>query len=98
MSDLINRQAAIDAIYQALYQHDEEYDDRSSYGVILDAEKNLKQLQSAEPKRERGGWIRLYKDNYKCSVCGSWWQNENDIAEDFKFCPNCGSFNGGEEE
>jgi DNA-directed RNA polymerase subunit RPC12/RpoP len=48
-------------------------------------------------KRRKGKWVKLYAGNYKCSECGAWWGNDdNKMVEDFKFCPNCGSYNGGE--
>ena len=50
---------------------------------------------------KRGKWIKLYAGNYKCSVCGDWWGNDdNEMAEDFNYCPNCGARmreDGGEE-
>ena len=46
-----------------------------------------------QPTAERvGKWIELYAGNYKCSVCGDWWGNDNnEMVEDFKYCPNCGA-------
>lgn len=46
-------------------------------------------------ENKEGHWIRIYKGNYKCSNCGDWWgwdeDGENEMIEDFKYCPNCGS-------
>lgn len=53
-------------------------------------------LPSEEPKT--GHWVEGYADElhllatYTCSECG------NMELSGSKFCPNCGSFNGGEEE
>ncbi len=47
----------------------------------------------------RGNWVKLYAGNYKCSECGDWWSNDdNEMVEDFKFCPNCGADMRGEQE
>ena len=47
---------------------------------------------------ETGRWIKLYAGNYKCSVCGDWWGNDdNEMVEDFKYFPYCGAKMEGEE-
>ena len=52
-----------------------------------------------EPERKKGKWIKLPAGNYKCSECGDWWGNDdNEMIKNFKFCPNCGSYNGGDTE
>lgn len=40
-----------------------------------------------------GEWIHLYKSNYRCSVCGSWFvfEDENNPYEDGRFCSYCGA-------
>lgn len=50
-------------------------------------------------KRKKGKWIGGPKDGIeamffkpKCSVCGF------ESADGKNYCPNCGSFNGGEDE
>ena len=89
LTDLINRQDAIEAL------------DTGLWGVEWDkalATAMLKDLPSAERK---GKWIdmntstTMYMPRYKCSICGNWANHSN-------YCPNCGSYNGadmrGEEE
>lgn len=45
----------------------------------------------AEPVRH-GHWKKLYTNNYKCSVCGSWWTDNGDTyLIEFNYCPNCGA-------
>lgn len=52
----------------------------------------LNAMPTIEPERKKGKWIKLYAGNYKCSECGDWWGNDNnEMIEDFKFCPNCGA-------
>ena len=104
MNDLISRQAAIDDIVDRLDRlkysqfgtstfHDGIAD---GYARII---SDLKLLPPAEPERKKGKWIKLYAGNYKCSVCGDWWGNDdNEMVEDFKYCPNCGADMRGEQE
>lgn len=41
---------------------------------------------------QHGHWERLYANNYKCSVCGSWWTDDGDTyLIEFNYCPNCGA-------
>jgi hypothetical protein len=51
---------------------------------------------SVTPMPKMGKWIGVNPmvDTLMCSECG-----ENIISEEFKsnYCPNCGSYNGGEE-
>ena len=45
--------------------------------------------------RKKGKWIEIkYTFHHKCSNCK--WINNADSG--YNFCPNCGSYNGGEEE
>jgi len=87
MSDLISRQEAIRLAEQGQIQGFEWQF------------KKLCTLPSAEPERKKGKWIE-YTDcegksrRITCDQCGheEWnWLNPN-------FCPNCGSYNGGEQE
>lgn len=108
MSDLIDRQAAIDAL--------NEYFDRigklkrrgltkGEKAISLDTVGTIKTLPPAEPKR--GKWIRtgsgsLY-DNYECSECGKApkWECMGDNRWKIAFtdfCPNCGADMRGEQD
>lgn len=62
------------------------------------------------PQRMRGRWIGCdNSDHWKCSVCGTraafWFSEESSSEVDLDmsewlsdFCPNCGSYNGGEQD
>lgn len=56
-----------------------------------------KELYKPEPERKKGKWLmngEIYGHMYwRCSQCGE----EVDYIG-ANFCPNCGSFNGGEED
>ena len=86
MSDLINRQAAMDGINE--YMVGKRCDTDGTMMARLINELVIKQLPTIQPKR--GKWIDLrikeevYGEMYKCSVCGDF---------DFGgcFCPNCGA-------
>ena len=83
MSDTISRQAAIDAFEDTTFTKNE-------------IRRRLSDLPSAQPERKKGKWINrslniLYPEweRYTCSACGKHSYN-------YDFCPNCGSYNGGE--
>lgn len=59
----------------------------------------IKKMPTVEPQRMRGKWVKLYEGNYKCSECGDWWGNDdNDMVENFHYCPNCGAWMEGAED
>ena len=93
MDDLITRQAAIDATW-----FEPSYTD--PLNVLTEVRDRLKALPSAQPERKKGKWILECDaegegDNlYRCPECGCNYScQEYDIPN---FCPNCGSYNGGE--
>lgn len=53
----------------------------------------LEQMPAADVAEVRHGrWEELYENNYKCSVCGSWWTcEETPIESGMSYCPNCGA-------
>ena len=95
MSDTISRQAAIDATWE-----EPSYTD--PLNVLTEVRDRLKALPSAQPERKKGKWILECDaegegDNlYRCPECGCNYScQEYDIPN---FCPNCGSYNGGESD
>lgn len=94
MSDLIDRQAAIDEI-KALY----EWHDTVTEDMAVD---HLNRLPSAGP-RPRGRWrpnfIYHYEDRFVCSVCGRSYKVDTCMGKPiWDFCPNCGADMRGEEQ
>lgn len=88
--DCISRQDAINA-----FEPDHPVDWYTT--MIVDV---LENLPSAEPERKKGEWIEIDDDRIsgRCSICG--WEAllyEDDVVG-MNFCPNCGSYNGGEQE
>ena len=100
MSDLISRQAAIDALRYAQHRFTVA-DEAGGMGTVkwsedviyfAVAEKVLADLPSAQPKR--GRWEeRFVKEGspffwrrFYCSACGDWTTHGES-----KFCPNCGA-------
>lgn len=81
MSDLISRQAAIDAVSDACFE---------LRGVFGRCEDVLKALPSAQLERKIGRWEYLDYGgfgNFHCTACG-----EICICNgDYDFCPNCGA-------
>ena len=97
MNDLISRQAAIDALDVLCQEHRyripgkrETYSPyNEAWQDALDrAEGAIGNLPSAQPEREKGAWIKLYRgtiaEGLHCSVCG-----KHGYRSDF--CPNCGA-------
>lgn len=87
-SDTISRQAAIDAAVEAADEWDGGYS-RSREEIIT---LKLRMLPSAN---KSGHWVmnpsEVAGDGYYiCSNCN------NDVYDATDFCPNCGSYNGGE--
>ena len=63
-------------------------------GYMYASKGEIDKLPSVTPQEQRKGhWINTanprMSDNIVCSECGY------DSIADFKFCPNCGSYNGG---
>ena len=101
MSDLISRQAAIDALAEA--------DAKKGWKQLKFSEmqKCILELPSAEPKK--GKWIKIKNHHYgthhdfdyytiRCSVCGDRPEKAWHLTA---YCPNCGSRmleEGGEDD
>ena len=88
MSDLISRQSAIEVASRECHE---------LRGLFSDIEHGLKELPSAQ---KTGHWRRIPMAcygggtiiEYECSEC----EEHNIIDSDF--CPNCGSYNGGDSD
>ena len=79
MSDLISRQAAIDALHMHLM-----------YRMGTDSNKKrldewINNLPSAQPERKTGRWTKIHWKAFRCSECN----RLSEFCTDF--CPNCGS-------
>ena len=100
MSDLISRQAAIDALDGEITVTGRANAEavRGYANLVCD---RIKRLPSAQPKRKTGRWIYgehdvTMCDGYHCSECGFFvpWDYKRkfiDFIKDYNFCPNCGS-------
>ena len=95
MSDLISRQAAIDAA--------QDWYEGLICGSFKGLEKRLRALPSAQPERIKGHWVEIASSNhtYKCSVCGRLLVNitdgKNNVARNYPYC-HCGADMRGEQE
>ena len=104
MSDLIERQAAVDALCSVCgYDCDKSefvYDAPQDEQVILCPEHYaLTQLPSAQPEPESAQWVQMFINRrmYKCSNCQVAWNKrlvfDNDGYSEkifMKYCPCCG--------
>ena len=98
MSDLISRQVAIDAMCELMnsWFGGDPKDEQEEIKWIIN------HLPSAQPERKKGKWIE--QDDgwdgvyYECSECGEAFTLIDGTPTDnlYNFCPNCGSYNGGD--
>jgi len=52
----------------------------------------IKEMLESQPEQKKGKWIKLYHNNYKCSVCNDWWGcDDSEEVKCFNYCPNCGT-------
>ena len=108
MSDLISRQAAIDALGERpmVWTDDDQYTlgERNQY----DRDRlTIKTLPAVQPEREKGKWVygedEYGVDGYRCDKCGFfvlWDYGHNFInyIGNYNFCPSCGADMRGEED
>ena len=90
MSDLIDRQAAIDAVRSYMADNWIEDSDWHANGIAYE----IKRLPTAEPKTGMWESDRLVSTSggtygvRRCSECGAYYQ---DIGYGWNFCPTCGA-------
>lgn len=64
-----------------------------AYDISVDT---VDEQPTVQPQRKKGKWIEIEIDAgefiYKCTKCGM------RVINPYKYCPICGSNNGGEEE
>ena len=114
MSDLIDRQVAIDALAKEMpslttpdgsgkFDHDIQIADEA----FVDCMQIINELPSAQPQRMRGKWTygedEYGIDGYHCDKCGFFvpWDYTHkfiDFIKDYHFCPNCGADMRGEQD
>ena len=90
MSDLISRQAVLDAMYELCSTgetlKENPWRDNPHIDAITDAIANL---PSVTPQQRTGRWIKQnYGWNWQCSECG--FVTPPSAKEIFTFCPKCG--------
>ena len=64
--------------------------------ACTDILEKISKMPTIEPERKKGKWY-FVKYGIKCSECGGmpYFSSAEPI---YKFCPNCGSYNGGEND
>lgn len=94
MSDLIERQAAINAIEQMQLpiMRSDLLHEQFIFQGLSEALAAIKELPSVQPRKGKITYTHfceeLWGQSSICSLCGCSWQIAND-GED-NFCPNCG--------
>lgn len=100
MSDLIDREAAIDVLSlgkeilsRVLDDTDVVGADREKYSwglrLIESNIEDIKELPSAQPERKKGKWIYNSPVTVKCDQCGCVIKDWDWYS--FKYCPSCGA-------
>lgn len=101
MIDLIDRQAAIEALLEK-GQSSRRYKIGEIWELNFDEIREvLNSLPSAEPKQKQGEWVEypyclcyegaLTEEDIACSSCGAVFNVIDNCTETFKYCPNCGA-------
>ena len=102
MSDLISRQDAIEAVYNALRTPLPDYKKDLFHDSMSLAVSIVKSIPSAEPKRKKGKWLPhpSYREWDVCSVCGTGckrreyeiqYGHEKVTEYVYLYCPHCGA-------
>ena len=88
MSDLIRREDAIEAIYQAIRTTlTGTFTDSMSLAIAM-----AENIPSAEPERKKGKWqCRKGSDCWECSQCHAVLENVDLGMHNFYFCYHCGA-------
>ena len=97
MSDLIDRQAVIDALDEI------EAEVADGYGYqYAKWREYFVEMPSAQPQRKTGRWVNIDEsEKWECSVCGRmmWFSPRLNVKpSDYRFCPNCGADMRGEQD
>ena len=69
-----------------------EYDQIDN-DYVLSLLSDIKNAPSVNPQRPKGKWIKT-EGSFKCSECLIF----PEYIRTLNYCPNCGSYNGGEED
>ena len=100
MSDLISRQAAIDALDGEITVTGRANAEavRGYANLVCD---RIKRLPSAQPERKKGEWIPVTngRGGFECDQCHNYAPSYQDGVEWLSgFCPNCGADMRGEQD
>jgi hypothetical protein len=100
-TDLIFRWQAIDALRNYLVGKNVPCDGTLTCRLIEN--EVINKLPSAQPEQRTGKWIKLDMHrgmaDHKCTACGQECYVPTCMGEPlYAFCPNCGSYNGGEQD
>lgn len=96
---LIDADALMKAMYHRAFETDGDTMWQSGCWVRYRAiEQTVKEQPTIEPMRKRGMWIirkapKGYVDYMSCPNCYTEFVRD----DEYYFCPNCGSYNGGEK-
>lgn len=99
MDDLISRQAAIDVLEERL-----QANGYSNVALVSELNRSIGYLMRLPSAERHGRWIKKYRGNYLCSVCGAWYRTTDDYGNIIdgemlaKYCEDCGAKMDGDTE
>lgn len=94
MSDLIDREKAIDAISKLPVKIDNL---GYTWMIAIDVLKQIDDIPSVEPKQKKGKWQRRKdEDCWECSECHAVLENSDVGNHNFYYCYHCGADMEGE--
>lgn len=109
--DAIVRKTIYDNVDQIKYECSINYAKNNDWlGGLKEALEAIEEIPSAEPERKKGKWMEKETfDNAdyeipvwqsaRCSVCGKYMTAPYGYYfKVFPYCPNCGSYNGDDNE
>ena len=103
MNDLIDRQAAIDALAD-MYHTAERWGEEATDAVIkaiadtcmasiIVMKLRIENLPSVQPERKMGQWVDDgFVGQYRCSEC------DYNSVDEFNYCPDCGADMRGKQD
>lgn len=105
MTDLISRQAAIEAVHKSIFDFfdicddDEESSMTYKNELLLELNKaittQIKAVASAQPieaePTKHGRWVIDPNSTMRCGVCGWVFEHYAGLEEEWNNCPHCGA-------
>jgi len=94
--DIVSRSESIKKFNEVAYPIVHGINNHDKGLTLTGIEQVMNEMPPVQPDRPKGKWIEIEIDAgefiYKCTKCGM------RVINPYKYCPICGSYNGGEED